>query len=380
MKNTFYALFCAFFTVIATAYAAVNPIVMGQLPSQLTESSGIDVGPSAENWSHNDGYGDNKLYCFSQTGALTRTLTISNAVNYDWEDITHDAGYSHMFIGDFGNNTFDRTNLRIYRIPYPSSVSGNTVTASIINFSYPDQRQFPATWNNFDAESFLHYNGNLYIFSKPDGNALGYSKLYRVPDQPGTYVATLIDSFYTNDRPTSVAINSDGSAIALIAVSKIHLFQNWSGDNFFTGQHTQINFGGVYTQKEATSFRSRTEIAMTDENNGTGNYLYKVDLAPWFIAVPTSSQTGPAESAGTEKAAVFPNPANDLIQIRSVQTKDNDMQFELYDITGNLVRSALLPSTIGLKMDVSALPVGVYYYQLIDNGRSVMSKRLVIAR
>ena len=64
-------------------------------------------------------------------------------------------------------------------------------------------------WMNFDAEGFFQRNGLLYIFSKSDGSAVGYTKLYTIPDQPGTYTATLIDSFYTNDRITSADINSD---------------------------------------------------------------------------------------------------------------------------------------------------------------------------
>lgn len=363
-----------------SAVAVVNPSVIGALPSGLGESSGIEPTANGQYWSHNDGYGDNKLYCLNASGSLVRALTVSNAVNYDWEDLTHDANHSYMYIGDFGNNTFDRTNLRIYRIPYPSTVSGGTVTASAINFSYPDQHQFPASWMNFDAEAFFHWNGNLYIFSKPDGNAIGYTKLYRVPDQPGSYIATLIDSFYTNDRPTSASINSDGSAVVVMAVSRIHLFQHWNADNFFTGEHTSLNFGGVYTQKEAIDFSSLTEVVMTDENSGNGNYIYRLDLSPWFITAPTSGVNGPVETTGAEKALVFPNPANTYINVRSVQTEDDDLIFELFDVTGNLLRRATLPAIIGLKMDVSALPVGVYYYQLLDNKRVLQSKRLVVAR
>lgn len=380
MKHTFYTLSLVALFSIKSAWSAVTPTVISPLPAQVDESSGLISGPGGINWSHNDGYGDNHLYGFNSFGVLSRTITVTNAVNTDWEDITHDAGFNHLFIGDFGNNANDRTNLKIFRVPFPTATSSASVTASVINFSYPDQQQFPSGWMNFDAEAFFHFNGALYIFSKPDGIAVGFTKLYRVPDQPGSYVATLIDSFYTNDRPTSVAINSDGSAVVLIAVSRIHLFQNWTGDNFFSGQHTQINFGGVYTQKEAVSFRTLSEITMTDENNGVGNFMYSIDLAP-FLAAPTSaSGNTPSESATVEKVVVFPNPASDYINIRPVQTKDNDVLFELFDVLGNRVKSATLPAIIGLRMDVSTLPVGTYYYHITNNGRELMTKRLVVTR
>ncbi|MEY4594303.1 MAG: hypothetical protein RIQ47_713 [Bacteroidota bacterium] len=380
MKHTIYFLLLIALFSVKSAFGAVTPTVVSPLPAQIDESSGLVSDLNGMNWSHNDGYGDNRIYGFSNTGVLSRTVTVSNAVNTDWEDITHDAGFNHMFIGDFGNNACSRTNLKIFRIPFPTASSSSTVTADVIQFSYPDQQQFPSAWMNFDAEAFMHHNGYLYIFSKPDGIAVGYTKLYRVPAQPGNYVATLVDSFYTNDRPTSVAINSDGSAVVLIAVSRIHLFQNWTGDNFFSGQHTQINFGGVYTQKEAVSFRTLSEITLTDENNGTGNFLYSINLAP-FITSPTStSGNSPSESVGVDKVVVFPNPASDFINIRAIQTKDNDVLFELFDVLGNLVKSVTLPAMIGLRMDVSALPNGTYYYRVTDNNRELMTKRLVISR
>jgi hypothetical protein len=380
MKHTFYTLSMLALFAVNGVTAAVTPTVMSPLPQQVGESSGLVAGQNGENWSHNDGYGDNHLYGFNNSGVLSRTLTVSNAVNTDWEDITHDAGFNHLFIGDFGNNANDRTNLKIFRIPYPTSSTPSTVTADVIRFSYPDQQQFPSTWMNFDAEAFLHHNGSLYIFTKPDGIAVGYTKLYRIPDQPGTYVATLIDSFYTNDRPTSVAINADGSAIVLLAVSRIHLFQNWTADNFFSGQYTRISFGGTYTQKEAISFRTLSEIMLTDENNGVGNFLYQIDMAPFLTAPTSSSGNSPSTTTGVDKVVVFPNPASDFINIRPIQTKDNDVYFELFDVLGNQLKSATLPAMIGLRMDVSTLPVGTYYYRVSDSDRELLTKRLVISR
>lgn len=380
MKHTFYTLFTVVLFAFSTVNASVTPTVLSSLPTQIDESSGLVSSPNGENWSHNDGFGDNHLYGFNSSGVLSRTITVSNAVNTDWEDITHDAGFNHLFIGDFGNNTNDRTNLKIFRIPFPTATSSSTVTADVIRFSYPDQQQFPSAWMNFDAEAFLHHNGSLYIFTKPDGIAVGYTKLYRIPDQPGTYVATLVDSFYTNDRPTSVAINSDGSAVVLLSVSRIHLFQNWTADNFFSGQYTRISFGGVYTQKEAVSFRTLSEITLTDEDNGVGNFLYKIDIAPFLVAPTSSTGNSLSETAGVDKVVVFPNPASDFINIRPVQTKDNDVRFDLFDVLGNLVKSATLPAMIGLRLDVSTLPVGTYYYRVSDNDRELLTKRLVISR
>ena len=51
---------------------------------------------------HNDSATTNQLFDIdTSTGAITRTVTITNASNTDWEDLTHDGTY--IYIGDFGN-------------------------------------------------------------------------------------------------------------------------------------------------------------------------------------------------------------------------------------------------------------------------------------
>jgi hypothetical protein len=45
----------------------------------------------------------------------------------DWEDMTHDFARNNMYIGDFGNNSTARTDLKVYKIPYPTNVNGNSV-------------------------------------------------------------------------------------------------------------------------------------------------------------------------------------------------------------------------------------------------------------
>ena len=220
-------------SLLAGAYS-ITPTLVAALPATLVECSGLDYTGNNAYWSHNDGYGDNHIYKLNNSGSITRTITVNNAINYDWEDLTHDFNRNYLYIGDFGNNACDRTNLHIYRINHPKNFSGSSVTADVINFTYPDQTQFPSPWMNFDAEGFFHHNGLLYIFSKADGSAIGYTKLYTIPDQPGTYVATLVDSFYTNDRITSADINSDASAVIISSNSHIHIFSGWSGVDIFT--------------------------------------------------------------------------------------------------------------------------------------------------
>src|SRR5256885_16016558 len=103
----------------AASGLSVSANSMGSLPHILYESSGVDFTGGTHFWSHNDTQGDNNLYRIANDGSLTKTITVVNAHNKNWEDLTHDASRTYMYIGDFGNNNCDRTNLRVYRIPYP---------------------------------------------------------------------------------------------------------------------------------------------------------------------------------------------------------------------------------------------------------------------
>jgi len=116
---------------------------------------------------HNDSGDDANLYELdSLSGNLQRTINITNATNIDWEDITEDE--NHLYIGDFGNNNGNRTNLKIYKILKSDFKNNNAVTTEIISFSYEDQTDFTSRPNatNFDAEAIVFHENSLLIFTK----------------------------------------------------------------------------------------------------------------------------------------------------------------------------------------------------------------------
>ena len=351
---------------------AVTATVKGSLPSVVDECSSLDWNGSSSFWTHNDGYGDNHLYRVSSTGSLQQTITIAGAINDDWEDLAHDANRDHMFIGDFGNNQFDRTNLRIYKIPYPNS-STTTVTPEVIEFTFSDQTSFPAGWMNFDVEAFLHFNGRLYLFTKADGAAVGYTKMYSLSQNAGPHVAQLVDSFYTNDRTTGADISPDGSAIVLISNSHVHIFKNFSGSDFFGGDHTQLNISGSWTQKEAVAFTSNNEIYLADEDNGNGNNIYYLSLSNYI----SSGTTTAVSEIDNSTASVYPNPASELIHF-DMSKQYNSVSIQLYDITGKMVNSVSFNKTQEMVMDINRFSPGIYFYKLITDGKLLKTERIVI--
>ncbi len=219
--------------VITIQSQTVNISVKATLPSVLNESSGLETINRNNIWSHNDSGGEPKLYNFDSTGTLLRTLKILNVPNIDWEDLTRDS-VGNFYIGDFGNNLNDRQDLKIYKIPAPSNITGDSVIPQEINFTYSNQFAFPPAnpLKNFDMEAMIAFHDSLYLFSKDRSDPYsGYTKLYKLPKVPGTYVAELIDSFYTGPGPfisysiTSADISPDRSKLILLGYSKCWLFQ-----------------------------------------------------------------------------------------------------------------------------------------------------------
>ena len=365
------------FMATAAKGVTVSANSVGNLPGVLFESSALDFTGGSSFWSLDDS-GRPEIFKITGDGSLTKTITITNAQNRNWEDMTHDAARNYMFIGDFGNNNNDRTNLRIYRIPYPSLISGTTTTADEIDFTYPDQKSIPSRWLNFDAESFFHFQNKLFIFSKADGNAVGYTKMYSIPDSPGNYIATLVDSFYTNDRTTSADISPDGKSVILISNTHIHIFENFSGTNFFGGEHTQLNISGQWTQKEGVTFTSNNEIFLTDENNGSGNHLYYIDLISWIPA--SSASPNLIEKINDVVASVYPIPANRYLNVLLKNANEEKFTFSLFDITGKNVYEAQIENNfIPFIIRTEDFTPGIYFYKIFSESKEIQTSRIVIS-
>lgn len=168
---------------------------------------------------HTDSGGKAQLYEINATtGAVTRTVDITNATNVDWEDIAQDAAY--IYIGDIGNNSGNRTDLKIYKISKADyDTSDGKVTAEIISYSYADQLDFTPSPNmtNWDAEGLISYGDRLLIFTKNwvDHN----TNVYAIPKTSGTHSAVLVSSYNTNGLITGADSSPDEEVIYLIGYS-----------------------------------------------------------------------------------------------------------------------------------------------------------------
>lgn len=306
MKNYFFALFCGLILctscvkkkmprnkvdVIVHHHSqkfVVHLITLGSLPDAVGESSGLEMMQANSLWTHNDSRGTPDIFNVDSLGKFKRKITLRNEPNVDWEEITSD-GKGSVFIGDFGNNECKRRECMIYKIPDPDKITSDSVDGKDIIFTYPDQTVFPPEDANlnFDVEAMVHSGNALYLFSKNRSIPYtGYSKLYKLPDQPGNYVAQLLDSVYTgageikNFSITGAALNADHSLLVLISHERMWIFSHFKGDDFFGGDVKEVSFFGKGLSMEGVCFRSENEIYLTEERSGpnTGK-LFCIDLS-----------------------------------------------------------------------------------------------------
>lgn len=250
--------------------------------SELGEISGLEYDKDGNLWAINDSGNSTEIHQIDSLGKIYRSIEITNAKNIDWEDLTQD-DFGHFFIGDFGNNSNKRRDLTIYKIENPIDIKTTETEAEIIRFKFSDQdlNKTNDSIKNFDMEAFIFYKGRLYLFTKNRTKPFdGFTNLYRMEDYASNQKAQKVSRFQTCKAGkyqcwiTGAAISPNRKTLALLGSNKIWIFKNWKGDDFFSGDVTDIDLG-LITQKEAITFMNDSLVVIADENfRGIGGNLY----------------------------------------------------------------------------------------------------------
>ncbi|TYK65127.1 hypothetical protein [Colwellia echini] len=291
-RSIYAALFVSSFSVLAIALTATYQLYSSKLftlDSKLKEVSGIEFDKAGNLWAINDGDNGALLHRVEKDGSVSKSITITNAKNVDWEDMTQD-DFGHFFIGDFGNNDNIRKWFTVYKIENPIDIKGTETQAEIIKFTFPKQLNYPpkASEKNFDLEAFVFYKRRLYLFSKNRTEPFdGDTNLYKIGDHAANFQADFVSNFNTCTTHatlcwiTSAALSPDRTKLVLLDSERLWLFENWQGDDFFSGDAYKIELG-IVTQKEAVTFSDNNTVIFTDEEfNGIGrnSYMIKLDQA-----------------------------------------------------------------------------------------------------
>ncbi|MCE2613253.1 hypothetical protein LVD13_09740 [Flavobacteriaceae bacterium D16] len=269
--------------MMCAQYGQLTPIA--DLPKKLNENSGMVAVDDGTVWIIEDSGNPDKIFKVDMQGKLLRELKVKNAKNEDWESLAQDS-LGNLYIADIGNNSNERKDLVIYKLPNPDREKGDKIEAERIAFHYPEQKKFPPKRKDFryNAEALFYQNGFLYIVNKDMTRPfVGEARIYRVPDKPGKYKAELMAVIPTCDDSrrctiTGADLSPDGKTLVLLSYGQIWVFRNFKGNDFTSGTTELIDLGAS-TQLEAVTFLDNTTLILSDEwSGGAGMNLYTFTL------------------------------------------------------------------------------------------------------
>jgi len=339
---------------------------MATLTGVLEESSGL-VFNGSDLWTFSDSGSPNKLYRIdSLSGSIQHEVTIDNASNVDWEDITADDDY--IYIGDFGNNAGNRMDLTIYRIA-KNGLNQDAVNAQVITFTYSDQTDFTSSNNNndYDCEAMFYFDNQLHLFSKNWVNQ--QTRHYTLPATPGNHVAQLQNSYNVNGLITAADISEDGVVSLLGYTSSgatfMWLLFDYQNSDFFSGNKRRIGLG-------STVNNSQTEgIAFKEGGFGYISAESFSFLPARILSFQTDQWTNSIISSNHSLEQIdfkaFPNPFESNIIIQSPQQLSTPSQVQLINNLGQIVWSSnkveMIDNELTLHID-NDLPFGNYFLQI----------------
>ncbi len=295
--------------VYADGSSVLQNLRIATLPPDLLEISGM-IYWNGKLYAHEDSGNDPIIYEIdATTGEISKTITLTvSLTSMDWEDITQDENY--IYVGDFGNNSGTRQNLRIFRVAKnlitaagPSATIAAT-DISTINFTYNDQTDFTSRPNAtpFDCEAMIYRDGNLHLFTKGwDGNG---TKHYVLPATPGTQEATYLETFNPGTLRITAATKANDNAVILLGYEVpdfpfpfprggMWVISDFNDYNtiFTSGNKRKIDLGIVSNggtdgigQIEGITAVDQTRVLISSENfrGLVDQSLYDLDISQWM--------------------------------------------------------------------------------------------------
>lgn len=346
---------------IVPSALAQSTRVVTTFGDDLRENSGMAFYGGGVLYLINDGGNTPKLYRFDTVQNNFTTYDIINAPNKDWEDLATDK-FGDLYIGDFGNNSNNRKDLRIYKAPNPETIFTNQLAVDTISFTFQNQTAFPPAANalNYDCEAMAWHADSLYLFTKNRTSPYdGWCYMYVLPDKPGSYVAQLRDSIQFTAAAKELgwitAADVRGDSLLLLSSNKVHLGVGFGAKSL--SEMTWESFNVGFSQKESVAFGLKsTDIFISDELAlGIGNTLYYLDIDNSKLDVDVLT----ADKFKIHQTSSF---------LKVTLKKSRPAYIYVYSVMGPEMYA--MPFSEGLTILQGDLPAGTYIIQLLVDGES----------
>lgn len=357
------AIFLTSLLPMAAGAQVLVPTVITPLNTTLNETSGLVV-LNGQVWTQLDSGNPNSLYRLDPTdGEVLRSVVIANAPNTDWEDIAADGQW--LYIGDFGNNNGDRTDLRVYRVALADllDTANASVLADTIRFAYALQSDFTSATNNndWDCEAMIAVDDSLFLFSKNWVNNKSY--LYALPATPGDHFAERRDTLDAQGLVTGATYDPANGAIALIGYTDglylpfVWRFAGYPQHAFFQGVAQRNMLSSGITQMEGIAWHGIGSVYISNEMSVlNGARLWELQLDLPTVVAPTAAPS----------ADVRPTVGNGRFAIRA----ERSGTLRIFDANGRVVLTTEVHQGDNA-VDASFLPPGTYAVQTGAAGAGV---------
>jgi hypothetical protein len=347
--------------------ANIKPLSSYKLAGILSETSGL-IFWNNHLWTHNDNI-DNNIYCLDTINdSVIQSYPLSRIENTDWEEISQDEDY--IYLGDFGNNSGNRTDLKIFSISKNSLLNESPVIDSI-EFSYSDQSDFTSTGGydtDFDCEAFVVSKDSIYLFTKQWIS--NKTSVYSLSKNPGNYVAKLKSSFDVSGLITGAVYLESKRIIVLSGYSErldpfIYLLYDFQDHDFFSGNKRKIDVLLPYHQIEGIATKDGIKYFISNESFSLDPFInvspkiHIFDLSPFLGNFLDLSIPQPDEQ---NNFIISPVPAHDFITIKSFADL-LPVDYTFINLSGQIVLTGRLneeSSTI----NIFSLSAGTYIIKI----------------
>jgi hypothetical protein len=315
---------------------SLNPENKVTLDPILNETSGLEF-LKARIWNINDSGGEAKVYGQDpSTGNIVQEITITDGKNVDWEDLAEDEDY--LYVGDFGNNSGNRTDLTIYKIPKPFITQEPKLVLDWnylgkITFKYEDQIDFTSPGVNktsYDCEGFFVHEDKIHLFSKDWTKNI--TTHYTIPTGSGNYVAKKIESFDCEGMITGSDISPAGD-IFLVGYTQTGsvfgwLLYDYKDGKYFNGNKRKFSLGSALNvgQVEGVVFRDNSLLTVSAEKFNVG----PISVPQNMFQINISNFLPPTLKIATlRKMSLFQENPNAITINWTTTWRDNITKYEI---------------------------------------------------
>jgi hypothetical protein len=197
----------------------------------------------------------------------------------------------------------------------------------------------------FTLDTFMVRPGMVYL---PMFNGLDYT------DPDNIWIATF--NMMGSSTPTSV-----------FHVQVFDSEMNLKGVKEYGGKKKLYRFYNLLATSDGGCLITG-EVPVCDTCENHNGYLFKV-MPEDFVITAINEQS----SKAAYSVEVFPNPFRENL---SVHANAEGLRISVHDFTGNKVIEAEIQTT-GLNLNTGHLGLGIYFYQIFENGNVVKSGKLI---